>query len=290
MASYRYRILKEFNLMTVKEYLEYYHLGKDKIKKIHNNDIYINDKYMDINSRLFTDDILTISDNECLNITPFKKKLDIIYEDDYILIINKPVGVIIHSDNNQNTTNTLSNYVASYYKAKKLDIPVWYLHRLDKDTSGLIVFCKDILSMSYLSTELEEHKINRYYRAIVEGKIEKDEIIDYNIGRDRHINGKYVVSKTGKEAITYIKVVKNYSKYTYIELKLETGRTHQIRVHLSSIFHPLLGDELYGGNKKMIDRCALHSYHINFIHPITKEIIDVYSNIPNDMKCILEKR
>lgn len=280
--KYNYKITKANFQKNVLDFINYCHLGNEKIKKI-NDSIYINDIIATINDALNIGDILTIDDKQTLDIPCLDKRIDILYEDDNVLLVNKPVGISIHSDGNENVDNTLANMVASYYKRKKLDMPVRYIHRLDYDTSGIVIFAKDILTMSYLSYLLENHKIRRDYLAFVEGVCDDEFRIEKPIGRNRHVNGKYIVSKNGKIAITNGKTLEKYKGRCLVRLSLETGRTHQIRVHMSSIGHPLLGDKLYGGSLKLIKRQALHSYYVEFDNPITKKNIQISCKLPADM-------
>ena len=290
MATYTYKIREEFDGLTVLEFLTKYKLGNEKIKEFKlNGSVFINGVEAKSFSRLSKDDTLSLVNTDSLDIKGFKAHLDIIYEDDYLLIINKPVGCVVHSDGALNQENTLANMVAYYYEKKKYDIPVRYLHRLDYDTTGIIVFCKDILSMSYLSDKLASHDFRRDYLALVSGDVKADMTIDFPIGRDRHVNGKYRVSKTGKPAITHVKVLDHFKKYTLVRLSLETGRTHQIRVHMAYKGNPLLGDSLYGGGMKLINRQALHSYFVSFLHPITGKNIELSAKIPYDMKKLINK-
>ena len=218
-----------------------------------------------------------------------KLSVDVVYEDDYLLIINKPRGIIIHDDDKKKL-NTLSNRVAKYYYDNGLNLCVRFAHRLDFDTTGLIIYVKDSLSFAYMNHFIENHQINRYYLALVEGNFkEKSGKINKNIGKNRHDSKKFIISKTGKEAITNYEVIKNYEGYSLVKLLLETGRTHQIRVHMASIGHPLLGDTLYGKKSNLIDRVALHSFKLSFIHLISNTVLYQYSKQPSSItkpKCM----
>lgn len=280
--KYNYKINEANYQKTVLDFVTHYHLGNEKIKRI-KDFVYINDKKSSISDSLYLGDILTIDDNEVLDIPCLDKRIDILYEDDNVLLVNKPIGIAIHSDGNENANNTLANMVASYFKRRNLDMPVRYIHRLDYDTSGIVIFAKDILTMSYLSYLLENHKIRRDYLAFVEGVCDDEFRIEKPIGRNRHVNGKYIVSKSGKMAITNGKTLEKYKGRCLVRLSLETGRTHQIRVHMASIGHPLLGDKLYGGSLKLIQRQALHSYYVEFDNPITKKRIQISCKLPADM-------
>lgn len=284
MASYSYKI-KEGG-KRVLDFLSSFNLGKEKIKyfSLHKGSILINDKIADLNSNLNEHDSLTLINDDCLDLIPLKRKINILYEDDYLLIINKPSNILIHSDGNQNLNNTLSNAVAYYYFNKGLNIPVRFCHRLDKDTTGLMIVAKDMLSEAKIKSQIENMNLHRDYIAIAQGNINKNLTINKKIGRDRHVNGKYRISDSGKEAITDIVVLKNFKKYCMLNVFLHTGRTHQIRVHLKAIGHPILGDTLYGDFSPLINRQALHSYHVKFNHPILGNIIDISCPLPYDMK------
>ncbi len=287
MSRYLYNINEEGK--TIIEFLSSFHLGKEKIKLyLRPNHILVNGKFEKSDYILKKEDKLELIDDLYQDLKPLNKKLNIIYEDDYLLIVNKPTNILIHSDGNQNVDNTLSNVVANYYKNKDINIPVRYIHRLDKDTTGITIFAKDPLTEAYLDDLIEKRILHRDYLAFVEGSLDKDIIINKPIGRDRHINNKYRISETGKEAITIVKVIKNYKKYTLVRLSLKTGRTHQIRVHMASISHPLCGDTLYGGSLKYIDRPALHSYYVKF-NDIFGQPIEISQKLPFDMEKMKEK-
>ncbi len=288
MYKFNYDIKKDYP--TILAYLKEFKLGNEKVKQLTKKDhLYLNGNKVLINNSLKKGDILTLCLDEDEKIKPFKSHLNIEYEDDNLLIINKGLGLAIHSDGAKYQDNTLSNMVAYYYQKKNLNLPVWYLHRLDFDTTGLIIFVKDPLSMSKLSDELASHKIKRDYLALVSGNYQADEVINKPIGRDRHINGKYRVSPTGKDAITSVKVLKYFKRYTLVRLALQTGRTHQIRVHMAYKGHPLLGDILYGEGTTYIKRYALHSAFLTLNHPISGEEIKLFSKLPLDMKKLVDK-
>ena len=288
MAIYNYKIKK--GGMNVLDFISSFFLGKEKIKYYKNTkeSVLINGNIAKLSDVLETNDVLTLQNDDKLDLKPLKKKINIIYEDDHYLIINKPINILVHSDGNQNVDNNLVNSVAYYYQNKGLDIPVMYCHRLDKDTSGLMIFAKDPLTESYIKALIESRELHREYLAIASGVIDKNVVINKGIGRDRHVNGKYRVSPDGKEAITLVDVYKKFKKYTAVLVNLKTGRTHQIRVHMSSIGHPLLGDTLYGGNLNLMKRQALHSYHVTFFDPHSEKNLEFFAKIPFDMAKLLE--
>lgn len=201
--------------------------------------------------------------------------IEVLYEDDHLLIVNKPAQMDTHP-NEAGQTGTLANIVAAYFQRTNQQNEVRYVHRLDKNTTGAILFAKHSLSHAILNKMLEEKQITRIYYALVTGEMkQKSGKIMEPIGRDRHHPTKRRVSKTGQSAVTYYRILKQYPKQnlTLVQCTLETGRTHQIRVHLSYIGHPIAGDVLYGG-QKLFNRQALHARKLILEHPFTGEIID----------------
>lgn len=290
MGYIHYEINSKFHNYSVSEYLRFYKLSKNKVKELSlPKAILINHENATLKSILKKGDILSLYFNEIIDFMPFDYQLKIIYEDNYLLILDKPNGFLVHPDDKEKN-GTLVNMVAHYYQQKKLDRHVRYIHRLDRETTGLIIFAKDPLTNSYLNDLLSTHQIQRTYLALCSGVFaEKKGVIDEKIGEDRHHNQRRRVSKTGQEAITYFEVLKEIgNQYSLVSLQLKTGRTHQIRVHMKYIGHPLLGDELYGGSFKKIKRVALHSYKVSFIHPHTFQKLDLEALLPNDMKDLIK--
>lgn len=283
---FNYPILND---STVIDFLNDCYLSKSKIYTLFlEKNIKLNNQDCKRESIIKKGDIISILEDEKIDFICENKKLDIIYEDDYLLIINKPSNIIVHPDS-KDKTGSLCNIVANYYKNKGYNISVKYAHRLDIDTTGIIIFCKDMLTMSYMNHIISLHEIKRYYRCLASNKFkDKTGTINLPIGEDRHHKSRRRVSKTGQHAITHYEVIKSYKNYSLVSVLLETGRTHQIRVHFSYMNHPLLGDELYGGDMSRINRVALHSYMVEFIHPITKETISLTKSLPFDMKKLVE--
>ena len=284
MDEIKILVSKEYQGKTIKEFLKLNNVGRGKVEAIRvNKQSFINGEYKNLETTLKENDLLSFIINEEIDFIADDKKLDVVYEDDYILLVNKPSDIIIHPDD-KTKGKTLVNIVANYYKEKGINRKVRYIHRLDKETTGLILFAKDFLSEAILLKELQNDNISRKYLAFLEGKLNKKEgIIKANIDKDRHVNGKMCIAKSGKEAISKYKVIKEFKEYSLVEFSLLTGRTHQIRVHASYINHPLLGDVLYGGNMLYSSRVALHSYSISFNHPINKKPIDICINLPIDL-------
>ena len=176
-----------------------------------------------------------------------------------------------------------------YYQQTHQDLPIRYLHRLDRDTTGLVMFCKCALLQPYFDYMIASKEIKKTYLAIIQGHLPKREMtIDLPISQDRHSKNKMCISKTGKEAITHFKEVKTKGNYTLVKCQIETGRKHQIRVHLNHLHHPIVGDFLYGKASSKIKRMALHAYCLEFIHPLSNQPMMIECPLPFDMEKILK--
>lgn len=211
-------------------------------------------------------------------------KLDVVYEDEIILIVNKPKDVLVHSDGNEEMT--LTKMVESYYSDKNY-ISALPIHRLDKETSGLVVYSKSVVFQPLLDLYLSQKKIRRNYLAFTEGRMEPGKImtIDKPIGKDRHNPNKRIIYKNGQDALTKVRCigVNKAKNYSIMMCSLETGRTHQIRVHLSSIGHPILNDDLYGHQSDLCIRMGLFAESIEMYHPLKEENLCVECDLPNDL-------
>ena len=220
--------------------------------------------------------------------------LDVIYEDDDVIIVNKPKEMVVHPAPG-NYTGTLVNALMYHCKDSLSNINgvlrPGIVHRIDKNTTGCLIVCKNNTSHNFVADQLSEHSINRIYVGIVYGVIKDDEgTIDAPIGRNKRDRKLMSVNEDGKRAITHYKVLKRFKDYTYVQFKLETGRTHQIRVHMAHINHPLLGDDQYGKQKckfNLNGQC-LHAKTIGFIHPSTKEYVEYEVDEPEYFKHLLE--
>ena len=231
-------------------------------------------------------DTITVEEVEPKELKLEAQDLDfeIVYEDDDVAIVNKPSGMVVHPAAG-NEDNTLVNGLLYKMDIKSTINNVFrpgIVHRIDKDTSGLLMIAKNDEAMESLSLQLKNHSCNRRYIALVYGLIKEDEgRIEIPIGRDKIDRKKMAVDPEGKEAITNFKVLKRYKDFTLIECKLETGRTHQIRVHLKHIGHPLVGDKTYGPRKVIGNHGQfLHAKTIGFVHPRTKEYMEFTSELP----------
>lgn len=222
--------------------------------------------------------------------------LNVIYEDNDIIVINKPKGMVVHPANG-NPDGTLVNAVMNKCKDSLSgiggEIRPGIVHRLDKDTSGAIIVAKNDKAHIALSEQLKNHEVKKTYLALVRGIIKENEAtINMPIARSKKDRKKMDVDKDGKEAITHFKVLGRYkNKYTLLQINLETGRTHQIRVHLSHIGYPIIGDEVYsnGKNEWNVSGQCLHAWKLEFIHPITGEKISLEAEIPEYLKNIIKE-
>ena len=211
------------------------------------------------------------------SLLPQEIPLDIVYEDNDMIVVNKPKGMVVHPANG-NPDGTLANAIMARCKGSLSGIGgkirPGIVHRIDKDTSGLVMVAKNDMAHVNLSNQIKNHEVNKTYIALVRGVIKENEAsINMPIARSTKDRKKMAVSKNGRNAITHFKVLKRYDNYTLIEVKIETGRTHQIRVHLSQIGYPIIGDEVYsnGKNKWDIKGQCLHAKSIKFVHPTTRK-------------------
>ena len=221
--------------------------------------------------------------------------LNIVYEDDDILIVNKPKGMVVHPAPGHYTgtlVNALMYHCKDNLSGINGELRPGIVHRIDMDTTGLLVVCKNDYAHNFVAEQLKEHSITRKYQAIVYNSFnEENGTIEGNIGRHPTDRKRMAIMPSGKPAITHYKVLKNMGKYALVECQLETGRTHQIRVHMTSIKHPLLGDEVYGPKicPFKLQGQVLHAKTIGFIHPTTKEYMEFDSDLPEYFKNLIEK-
>lgn len=230
------------------------------------------------------------------NILPEEIPLDILYEDDSLMVVNKPKDMVVHPSAGH-TSGTLVNAVLFHCKGNLSGINgimrPGIVHRIDKDTTGALLICKTDTCHRILAEQLKVHSITRRYRAVVQGNLKDDEgTVEGPIGRHTTDRKKMAINyKNGKEAITHYRVLERFGNATYIECRLETGRTHQIRVHMASIGHPLLGDTTYGSSKNPyhLQGQALHAMVLGFLHPVTNEYMEFTAPLPEYFLKLLEK-
>ena len=239
---------------------------------------------------------LTIPEPEEPEILPEDIPLDILYEDSDVILINKPKDMVVHPAAGH-YTGTLVNALMYHCKGDLSGINgvlrPGIVHRIDKDTTGVLIVCKNDKAHNALAEQLKEHSITRKYRAIVCGNLKEDEgTVDAPLGRHPQDRKKMAIVRTGgKRAVTHYRVLERFGNYTYIECQLETGRTHQIRVHMASLGHPLLGDEVYGRVKSpfKLEGQTLHAMVLGFIHPTTGEYMEFEAPLPDYFEKLLEK-
>ncbi len=293
---------------------------RNKLQKgINSGMVLVNGKEIRPNYKIKAfDDIVVYSDMspDQTDVVPEKLPLDIVYEDDQLMLINKLPGMVVHPGSG-NYTGTLLNGVAYYLQQQQPGISEDLLprfglvHRIDKNTSGLLVLAKTDKAMRHLAKQFFDHTINRQYNALVWGDVQEDEgTIVAHVGRNlryRKLFEAYPEGDHGKEAITHYKVKERFGYVTLVECVLETGRTHQIRVHMKHLGHPLFNDDFYGGDKivkgtiyakykQFVDNCfaicprqALHAKTLGFTHPGTGEQVFFDTELPNDMQQVIEK-
>ncbi|PYI55953.1 RluA family pseudouridine synthase [Paenibacillus flagellatus] len=230
---------------------------------------------------------LKLFPNEKPEFPPDWVDLNVLYEDDFTLVVNKPAGVEVHPSA-QGQRGTLAHAVAAYYEATGQNCRVRHIHRLDKETTGPVLYAKNELAHYEFDKAMREKQIERIYIAVAEGAFEERKgTIEAPIGQDRHHSTRRRVSETGERAVTRFEVVETFADHTLVRLRLETGRTHQIRVHLSHINHPLAGDGMYGGTRRYIHRQALHGEKLVWRHPWTGERMEAKAPMPDDMVQLL---
>ena len=286
----RYEVIRE---ETIKGILKSkLNISKRLIKKLKdNNKIIKNGKSAFVNEIAKSGDIVEVNidfEESSENIVATEIPLDIIYEDSAYIILNKPAKIETHPTC-ANYSNTLANGLKYYFEKKNIHRKIRPVNRLDKDTSGLIIFAKNEFIQDQLICQMKNDVFKKEYIAIVEGKVENDAgIIDAPIKRKEQSIIERCVSPDGEIAITEYEVIRRLEDKTIIKCMLKTGRTHQIRVHMNYIKHPIIGDFLYGQKSDLIDRQALHSYKLQFLHPINKQIVNYEINLPEDMKRLFE--
>jgi 23S rRNA pseudouridine1911/1915/1917 synthase len=226
---------------------------------------------------------------ESIQFMPEYSELEVLFEDDFCLVVNKPAGMSVHpSDHGQ--SGTLANAVAYYYESTGQSCAVRHIHRLDKDTTGAVLYAKNEMAHLVLDEAMRHKRIERIYVALVEGRlVVRKGTIQEPIGKDRHISGKRRVSKNGYSAVTHYEVLEQYMTGSLVRLQLETGRTHQIRVHLSHIGHPIIGDALYGADPALFERQALHGEQLLFQHPFTQEHVSLQAPWPEDFNRLADR-
>lgn len=260
-------------------------------KLIKYKQIFLNGKNVDSRTTINIGDKLVVNFNyeeDNSNILPKKLPLDIIYEDEWLLVINKSAGIAVHPSI-LHYDDSLSNAVRYYFDQIGLKKKIRPVNRLDLNTSGIVVFAKCEYIQECLSLQMRNGIFKKEYLCLVQGFLDKKEgVINLPIARKDGSIIERCINNNGKESITHYKVLEEFKNYSLVMCNLQTGRTHQIRVHMQAIGHPLIGDTLYGESSNFISRQALHSYKIYFIHPITNKAIEIIAKLPEDIKrCVI---
>ena len=273
-------------------------LSRTMIQKlIEDGDVLVNGDVKKISYKVQVGDIIevNISEPKETGIKAQAIPLEIVYEDNDIIVVNKPKGMVVHPANG-NPDGTLVNAIMAKCKGSLSgiggEIRPGIVHRLDKDTSGLLIVAKNDQAHINMSKQIKDRKVKKIYIALVKGSIAEDEAtINMPIGRSTKDRKKMAVRKDGKEAITHFKVLKRYDKYTLLEIKIDTGRTHQIRVHMAEIGHPVVGDSVYssGKNEFGVEGQMLHAKSLDFKHPITQKQMHLEAELPEYFKEVLSE-
>ncbi len=299
MEEFVYVVEKEMENIRIDKYLS--SMLSDKSRSyiqglIEDKNIKVNNKDIKSNYKVKHNDIISVSLPEPIELKVEAEDipLNILYEDSDVIVINKPQGMVVHPAPG-NYTGTLVNALLFHCKdlstingVKRPGI----VHRIDKDTTGVLVIAKNDEAHNFLSLQLQNHSMKREYIALVEGRLKEEKgVINKPIGRNKKDRLKMGIVDDGKRAVTHYEVLKHYKATTLIKCVLETGRTHQIRVHMASIGHPLVGDEVYGFKKQRfkLEGQVLHAKTLGFIHPRTKEYMEFTTELPDYYKELLEK-
>lgn len=264
-------------------------------KAVRDGRVFVNKEKVIKKHKLSQDDLIEIymQEDEHQNIEPEDMNIEIVYEDNDIIVINKRPGIVVHPTKGH-PTGTLSNGILYHFKKNGEKSIVRLVSRLDRDTSGLIIIAKNQFSHMRLASDMSKDRFRKIYIAVVHGSMkEKEGRINLPIYKEEESESiKRIVDERGQESITTYEVLEELSKGSVVRLELETGRTHQIRVHMSHLGHPLYGDSLYGKGeeeKEYIERQALHAYKLEFPHPRTGDILKLQCSLPDDIKNLIEK-
>ena len=267
-------------------------------KLLKDGKVSINGKTQKASSKVAAGDavLVLLPEPEELNVEPENIPLDILYEDDDLLVVNKPKGMVVHpaaGHSSGTLVNALMYHCLDNLSGINGVLRPGIVHRIDMNTTGVLVACKNDYAHNFIAEQLSVHSITRkYYAIVLNGFNTEDGVVDAPIGRNPSDRKKMAIDKkNGKRAVTHYKVLEQFGKYSYIECQLETGRTHQIRVHMSSIGHPLLGDDVYGSGKSPFNLTGqtLHAGVLGFIHPSTKEYVEYSAPLPEYFQKVLDK-
>lgn len=273
-------------------------LSRTMVKKlVEDGNVSVNGKVQKVSYKVQENDEIIVNEPEAkeLDIKAEDIPVDVVYEDKDIIVVNKPKGLVVHPANG-NWDGTLVNAIMAICKDSLSgiggEIRPGIVHRLDKDTSGLLIIAKNDEAHLNMSNQIKDRQVKKIYYALVRGVVPENEAtINMPIGRSTKDRKKMAVTKSGKEAITHFKVLERFNKYTLLEVKIDTGRTHQIRVHLSEIGHPVVGDEVYsnGKNEFGVKGQLLHAKSLDFKHPIAGKEMHLETELPEEFENVLKK-
>lgn len=273
-------------------------LSRTMVKKlVEDGNVSVNGKAQKVSYKVQENDEIIVNEPEAkeLDIKAENIPVDVVYEDNDIIVVNKPKGLVVHPANG-NWDGTLVNAIMAICKDSLSgiggEIRPGIVHRLDKDTSGLLIIAKNDDAHLNMSNQIKDRQVKKIYYALVRGVVPENEAtINMPIGRSTKDRKKMAVTKNGKEAVTHFKVLERFNKYTLLEVKIDTGRTHQIRVHLSEIGHPVVGDEVYsnGKNEFGVKGQLLHAKSLDFKHPITGKEMHLETDLPEEFKNVLKQ-
>lgn len=284
-----FKVPSHIKVQLAKDYLrKYAGVSLTLWRKIKaSNTLYVNNQPQKPTTAIVQpNDVISYTIEQGSTIKPVKLAFHIAYEDEYLLVVDKQAGQLVHPTTKERE-NTLANAALFHYAQNNLPLTYHPVHRLDKNTSGLVLIAK-MPHIQHLLSLSGHNNFHRTYQALVAGKpFPASGIINAPIARRPGSIIERIVSETGQAASTHYQTLKSTTHYSLLELNLKTGRTHQIRVHLASLGHPILGDDLYGGSINLIQRQALHASVLTFVHPISQETLEVTSEIPADMQKII---
>ena len=275
----------------IKEFLDKQDLSSRLFRKLYKSkNIYVNGKFYRKKLKLKKGDRVCIHmEDEVDNTIPEDFDIKIVYEDHDLLILNKQPNMVVHLTKSHQE-NTLSNGISHYFRSNNIKRKIRFVNRLDMDTTGLLIVAKNPFAHQQMALQFEAEEVEKKYLAIVSGVIEKDEdYIDLPIGREEEKSVKKMVTKDGQESLSKYIVKERFESNTLADVQIFTGRSHQIRVHLSHIGHPIVGDSLYGVESELIGRQALHSYYLKIKQPRTMEEIEIIAPLPRDMEYLIEQ-
>lgn len=275
---------------SLEKFLDSKDLSKRLFRKLYKEkNIFINGEHRRKGTPVKTGDLVSIlMSDEIDNTIPLKMEIDIVYEDYDLLIINKQPNMVVHPTKSHQE-DTLSNGISYYFKEKGIKKKIRFVNRLDMDTTGILIVAKNPFAHQQMALQFEANDVVKKYKAIVEGVVDEDSLyIDYPIGREEEMSIRRIVTETGQDSLTKYQVIERFDKASLVEVQIFTGRSHQIRVHLLHIGHPIIGDSLYNCESPYIKRQALHSYYLKVKHPRTKEPIEFIADLPKDMEDLIK--